>query len=176
MGGCQRVSSSQQKAASQSSTPAESLSARQENLPSFFATLALDQRCSPDLLDDGKCGERCPTQQELELNGSEADGTAGDGPAEELSGVNTNGWSSPPAELQGEAPRMSKGSLFSGMELVTKEVSPCIRETEGSEDNSPAATAGHKIRSLSGSTVNTTVCSSLSNSSQPVSAFSFVNF
>lgn len=182
MGGCQRVSSSQQKTANQPSTSAESLSAhanftQQENLPSSFATLALDQRCSPDLLNDGENEESCPTQQELERNQSKAGRTAGDGPVDKLSDVNTNGCSSLPAELQGETPHMSKLSLFSGMELVTKGVSPCIRETEGTEDSSTEVTAGNKIKSVSGSTINTTVCNSvLSNSSQPVSAFSFVNF
>lgn len=166
MGGCQRVSSSQQKTAGQPSTSAE-------NLPPSFASLALDHRSSPDLLNGGQ-GDQCrPAQQELGRNQSEADRTAGAGRADELSGASTNGCSSPPAELQGDTPPVSKLSLFTGMELVTKEVSPWIRETE---DDSAEVAAGSKAQSLSGSTVNTTACSSaLSNSSQPVSAFSFLN-
>lgn len=182
MGACQRRSSSQQKTANQPSTSAESLSAhadatRQQNLPLSLATLALDQRCSPDLLNGGECEDSCPTQQELERNQSRADRTAGDGPGDKLSDVNTNGCSLPPAELQGETPHMSKLSLFSGMELVAKGASPCIRETEGAEDKSTEVTAVNKIKSISGSAINTTVCSPvLGTSSQPVSAFSFVNF
>lgn len=182
MGGGRRVSSSQQKTASQPPTPADSLSAhasvtQQQKLPSSFATLALDQRCSPDLLSDGECEESCPAQQELERSRSKADRTAGDGPVDKLSDVNTNGCSSPPAEQQGETPHRSKLSLFSGMELVTKGVSLCIKETEETEDNSTEVTAGNKVKSISGSTVNAKVGSSvLNNSSQPVSAFSFVNF
>lgn len=182
MGGCQRVSGSQQKPANQPSTSALSLSARadttqQLNLPSSFETLALDQTCSPDLLNDGGCEEPCPAQQELEPNQSRVDRTAGGGPVDMLSDENTNGCSSPTLQLQAETSRMGKLSLFSGMELVTKGASPCIRETEGIEDNSTEVTAVNKIKNISGNPVNTTVYSSvLSTSSQPVSAFSFVNF
>lgn len=180
MGGCQPVSSSQQKSASQ--TSAESLSAhadgaRLQNLPSSFATPALDQRCSPDLLNDGECDESCSNEQELDRNQSRADRPAGDGPLDTSSDVNTNGCSSPPVEQQAETPHISKLSLFTGMELVTKGASPCIRETEGTEDNSTEDTAVHKMKSISGSTINTAGGNSVgSSSSQPVSAFSFVNF
>lgn len=182
MGGCQRVSSSQQKAASQPSTSAPSLSARadttqQLHLPSSFAAPASDQRCSPDLLNDGECEESCPAQQELEPNQSRADRTAGGGRADMLSEENTNGCSSPPRQLQAETSQMGKLSLFSGMELVTKGASPCTRETEGTEDSSTEVTAVHKMKNISGNPVNTTVYNSvLSTSSRPVSAFSFVNF
>ena len=176
MPGCQRGSSSQQKTANQPSTSAES-AAQQQKLPSAFAALALDQRCSPDCLNDGECVEFCPTQQGRERRQSKADGTAGAGPVDKLSDVNTNGCSSPPAELQGDTPHMSKLSLFRGMELVTKGGSLCIRETEGTVDNSAEVTASNVMKSIGGRSSNTTVCNAaLSNCSQPVSAFSFVNF
>lgn len=179
MGGCQRGSSSQQKSANQPSASGPALPARadatqQHNLPSSFATLALDQRRSPDLLNEE---ESCPAQQELEPNRSRADRTAGAGPVDKLSDQNTNGCSSPPLQRQAETSRTSKLSLFSGMELVTKAASPCIRETEGTEDNSAEVAAVDKMKSISGGTVSTAVYNSvLSTSSQPVSAFSFLNF
>lgn len=182
MGGGQRGSSSQQKAASQPSTSALSSSARtdatqQLHLPSSFATLALDQTCSPDLLSDGEREESCPAQQELEPHQSRVDRTAGDGPLDTLSDENTNGCSSPPPQPQAETSRMGKLSLFSGMELVTKGASPCVRETEGIEDSSTEVTAANKMKNINGNPVNTTVYTAvLSTSSQPVSAFSFVNF
>lgn len=183
MGGCQRVSSSQQKTVNQPSALAESLPAhadatQQRNLPSSLATLGLDQRCSPDVLNGGESEDPCPTQQELGRNQSRADRTAGDGAGDKLSDANTNGCSSPPAELQGETPHMSSQlSLFSGMKLVTNGASPCVREAEGTEDNPTEVTAVNNIQSISGSAINTTVCNPvLSTSSQPGSAFSFVNF
>lgn len=183
MGGGQRGSSSQQKAAaSQASTSTLSLSARadatqQIHLPTSFATLALDQTCSPDLLNDGEREESCPAQQELEANQSRVDRTAGGGPVDTLSDEDTNGCSSPPPRLQAETSRMGKLSLFSGMELVTKGASPCVRETEGMEDSSTEVTAANKMKNINGNPVNATVYTPvLSASSQPVSAFSFVNF
>lgn len=179
----QRGSSGQQKAANQPSTSAPSLSAhadaatQQLHLPSSFATLALDQTCSPDLLNDGEREESCPAQQELEANQSRVDRTAGGGPLDTLSDENTNGCSSPPPQLQAETSRMGTLSLFSGMELVTKGASPCIRDTEGREDNSTQVTAVNKMKNIGGNPVNATVYTPvLSTSSQPVSAFSFVNF
>ncbi|XP_011602540.1 AP-4 complex accessory subunit Tepsin [Takifugu rubripes] len=192
MGGCQRGSNSQQKTTNQLSASAESSSSAQsanngnlnhvhadvsqhQHLPSALAALALDQRCSPDLLTDGECEDSFHIQQELERNQSEPDRTSGVEMVDKLSDL-TN-CSSPPVELQGEMPQMSKLSLFSGMELVSKGISVCIRETDVTKDNSSEVTAVPKSISGSGSTMNTSHCNSvLTNSSQPSSAFSFVNF
>lgn len=173
MGGCQRVSSSQQKTTNQASTPADpspptqppdsgdfahANADQQGKLPSSMATLALDQS-PPDLPDDGEREGSEDEEEELERQQPEPDRTVGVEPLDKLSDLNTNGCSPPAAELQGETPSPSKLSLFSGMELVTKGMSPRVRETDVTEDTSTQAIGG-----ISGST------------SQPVSAFSFVNF
>lgn len=196
MGGCQRGSISQQKTTNQPCASAESSSSahsanngnhnhvhadvsqhqhQHQHLPSSLAALALDQRCSPDLLTDGDCEDSFHVQQELEQNQSEPDRTSGVAMVDQLSDL-TN-CSSPPVELQGEMPQMSKLSLFSGMELVSKGISVCIRETDVTKDNSSEVTAVPKSISSNGSTINISHCNSvLTNSSQPSSAFSFVNF
>lgn len=191
MGSCQRGSNSQQKTTNQPSASAASSSAQSANngnhnhahadvsqhqhLPSSLAALALDQKCSPDLLTDGECEDSFHIQQELEQNQSEPDRTWGIEMVDKLS--NLTNCSSPPVELQGEMPQMSKLSLFSGMELVSKGISVCIRETDVTKDNSSEAIAVPKSISSSGSTINISHCDPVStNSSQPSSAFSFVNF
>lgn len=190
MGGCHGGRNSQQKTTNQPPASAESSSSAQsannghhnhahadvsqhQHLPSSLAALASDQRCSPDLLTDGQWEDAFPVQQELERNQSEPDRTSVVEIVDKLSDLS----SSPPAKLHGETPQMSKLSLFSGMELVTKGMSPCIRETEVTTDSPSEVAAAAKSISAGGSAINISHRSSvLTSSSQPSSAFSFVNF
>lgn len=122
---------------------------------------------SGELTDDGD------QKKEPSQNQSEPSRAAG----VELVDVNTNCCASPPVEQQCQQPCVSRLSLFSGMELVTKGRPPCHRETDvvvngdGENPSDSQSTANHQP-----SVQAPPSCSSLaSDVSQPVSAFSFLN-
>lgn len=85
---------------------------------------------------------------------------------------NTDGDASPPRELQLQPPCTSKLSLFSGMQLVSKGRAQHREQSmvgsDGDEDVSPA----HQQPSVQASPTSS---SDTAESSQPTSAFSFLN-
>ncbi|XP_033467716.2 AP-4 complex accessory subunit Tepsin isoform X1 [Epinephelus lanceolatus] len=121
-----------------------------------------------ELMDGGDEEKLSPVLQEP-LRTAECDLNS----VAEKSEVNTDRSSSPSAEPQSEQPCLSRLSLFSGMELVTKGRPLCQRETSQTETDT---TDGSLREDLPGDGAplfcNAVTC----DSSQPVSAFSFVNF
>lgn len=134
--------------------------------PSSPSGLALDQR---DSSGDGSGEKLSPILQKQDVPVRTAEVTL----VAEESELNADRSSSPPAEPQSEQPCLSRLTLFSGMQLVTKGRSLCGRETSQTETDD---------------SLNLAVCNSISktsddaplfcnsDSSQPVSAFSFLNF
>ncbi len=149
------------------------------NPPSPPSSLALaDKDSSGELMNDGEEERLSPVQNELVHNHVEPVSTV-----EEESEPHTDRCSSTPAEPQCEQPCMSRLSLFSGMELVTKGRPLCKRETSQIETDTtddslrenPAVHNSISIRKTSDDAPS--VCNSAaSDGSQPVSAFSFLNF
>ncbi|XP_020503799.2 AP-4 complex accessory subunit tepsin isoform X1 [Labrus bergylta] len=136
------------------------------NHPASPSGLALDQRESSVEMND--CDLDSAVQKELVHDQVEPVRTA-----EDESEPDTERSSSPPAEPHSETPRLSGLSLFSGMELVTKLRPLCERETSQTERN----IFRENLSVLNGNSDDApTVCNSLADSSQPVSAFSFLNF
>uniref|UniRef100_A0A3Q3EWN5 TEPSIN adaptor related protein complex 4 accessory protein n=1 Tax=Labrus bergylta TaxID=56723 RepID=A0A3Q3EWN5_9LABR len=136
------------------------------NHPASPSGLALDQRESSVEMND--CDLDSAVQMELVHDQVEPVRTA-----EDESEPDTERSSSPPAEPHSETPRLSGLSLFSGMELVTKLRPLCERETSQTERN----IFRENLSVLNGNSDDApTVCNSLADSSQPVSAFSFLNF
>lgn len=140
---------------------------------------SLDQRdsSSGELLNDGDEEKLSPVQQESLQNQAESVRTAQAELVAEESDLNTDRSSSPPAEVQ---PCLSRLSLFSGMQLVTKGRPLCERETSQTEtaDSVREIPAVHNSMSISETSDDApSICNSAaSDSSQPVSAFSFVSF
>lgn len=132
---------------------------QQKNHPSSHASLALVQRHTPGQLNDGSYKQEL-LQDQLE-SCRNADGELVDKVSDSET-INP-----PPVELKCERPHMSRLSLFSGMELVTKGTPLCHREADTMDNKSMISET---------SVSSTSVCSSVaSDSSQPVSAFSFLN-
>lgn len=130
------------------------------------------QRDSSGELTDDSDPNKEPSQ-----NQSEPNGAAGVKLVDEASDVNTNCCASPPVEQQCQQPCVSRLSLFSGMELVTKGRPLCHGETDvvvngdGENPSDSQSAANHQP-----SVQAPPSCSSLaSDGSQPVSAFSFLN-
>lgn len=90
--------------------------------------------------------------------------------------------SAPPSETESKQAHPSRLSLFSGMELVTKGRPLCERETSLTETGTvsddlkenPAVNSSDSP--VNSSCITKTSDSAASDSSQPVSAFSFLNF
>lgn len=87
--------------------------------------------------------------------------------------LNTDGLVSPPTEPELQPPCSSRLSLFIGMQLVTKGRAQCHSErsmdgSDGDDERSPA----HQSPSVEASS---TTSSAPTQSSQPLSAFSFLN-
>ncbi|XP_031147287.1 AP-4 complex accessory subunit tepsin isoform X1 [Sander lucioperca] len=154
------------------------------NYPSSPCGLALDQRdSSGELMNDGHEEKRSPNLRELLQNQVEPVKTAKFKFVAEESEPNADRSSSPPAEPQGGQPCPSKLSLFSGMELVTKGKPLCKRETSQTETDTMGYSlrenpAGHNSIGISETSDDAPlICNSVAcDSSQPVSAFSFLNF
>ncbi|XP_010734627.3 AP-4 complex accessory subunit Tepsin isoform X2 [Larimichthys crocea] len=153
-----------------------------QNHPSSTSDQALAQSdSSGELLNDSDEEKPSPTQQELPQNQVEPVRTAEAELVAEESDVNTDGCSSPPAELH---PCLSRLSLFSGMELVTKGRPLCERDTSQTETDTTddGLRENPAVHNSIGQTSKTSddapsICKSVaSDSSQPVSAFSFLNF
>lgn len=123
--------------------------------PSSHASLALAQRHTPGQLNDGSY------KQELLQNQLESCRNADGELVDKVSDSGTI--NPPPAELKCENPHMSRLSLFSGMELVTKGTPLCHRDADTMDNKSTISET---------SVSNTSVAS---DSSQTVSAFSFLN-
>uniref|UniRef100_A0A3Q3VNK0 AP-4 complex accessory subunit Tepsin VHS/ENTH-like domain-containing protein n=1 Tax=Mola mola TaxID=94237 RepID=A0A3Q3VNK0_MOLML len=132
------------------------------NHPSSPVSQAMAQRHSLGKLMNDRNEERvCPVQQESFHNQLNPGRTA------EVSDFDTDKCSSPTAEPQPEKPHESRLSLFAGMELVTKGRPLCQRETD---------TTGDSVTDNPDPNSPNTCNSVASESSQPVSAFSFLNF
>lgn len=153
-----------------------------QNHPSSTSDQALAQSdSSGELLNDSDEEKPSPTQQELPQNQVEPVRTAEAELVAEESDVNTDGCSSPPAEPH---PCLSRLSLFSGMELVTKGRPLCERDTSQTETDTTddGLRENPAVHNSIGQTSKTSddapsICNSVaSDSSQPVSAFSFLNF
>nr|XP_046233543.1 AP-4 complex accessory subunit tepsin isoform X2 [Scatophagus argus] len=140
-----------------------------QNHPSSPSSLACSGEPRNDE-DEEKCS---PLQQELAQNPVEPVRTAEVELVAEESKLNTDRCSSPPAEPQCEQPCLSRPSLFSGMELVTRGRPRCQRESD---------TRGNPVMHNSISVSETSddtpaICSpAVSDNSQPISAFTFLNF
>ncbi|XP_076616972.1 AP-4 complex accessory subunit tepsin [Chaetodon auriga] len=155
-----------------------------QNHPSSTSSLALAQRGgSGELTNDGDEEKLSPVQQELVQNQEEPVRTAEVEPVAEESELNTDRRSSPPAEPQCEQPCLGKLSLFSGMELVTKGRPLCRRELSQTETDTTDKSLRENLAVPNGISVSKSsehapsICNSVaSDSSQPVSAFSFLNF
>ncbi|KAE8284401.1 AP-4 complex accessory subunit Tepsin [Larimichthys crocea] len=150
-----------------------------QNHPSSTSDQALAQSdSSGELLNDSDEEKPSPTQQELPQNQVEPVRTAEAELVAEESDVNTDGCSSPPAEPH---PCLSRLSLFSGMELVTKGRPLCERDTSQTETDTTddGLRENPAVHNSIGKTSDDapSICNSVaSDSSQPVSAFSFLNF
>lgn len=138
---------------------------------------------SGELVNDGDEEKLSPIQQELAQNQVEPVRTAEVELIAKESELNTERSSSPPAEQQSEQPCLSRLSLFSGMELVMKGRPLCEKETSQTEtdmmdDSLRENVTVHNSLSVSKTSEDPpSVCNSVaSDSSQPVSAFSFLNF
>lgn len=150
-----------------------------QNHPSPPASPATAQRhSSGELTNDSDEENVFPIQQELLQYQLEPGRTAEVELVDEVSDFNTDGCSSPQVEPQCERPCVSRLSLFSGMELVTKGRPLCQRESHTTDDSLGENLAVNKSVTISKTRVDTpSICSSVaSDSSQPVSAFSFLNF
>lgn len=89
--------------------------------------------------------------------------------------LHTDSFSS--AEPQSEQPCLSRLSLFSGMQLVTKATPLCKRQTSQNEvDDSLKENQALQNGSETSDDTAFTCTSVACDSSQPVSAFSFLNF
>lgn len=151
--------------------------------PSSPSSLALNQRdSSGELINDDE-EKPSPIQQELAQNQVEPARTAEvELVAEELES-NTDGCSSPLAEPQRELLSLSRLSLFSGMQLVTKGRPLCEREASHTETDTVDTSLKEELAAHCSISVSKTgddapsICNSVaSDSSQPASAFSFLNF
>lgn len=113
--------------------------------------------------------------KELSQNQSRQSGAAGVQTDHESADANADGTASPPTERELQLPCVSKLSLFSGMQLVTKSGAQCHRGEQdmavggdGNDDKSPADQQPSAQASSAPS-------SAPAESSQPPSAFSFLN-
>lgn len=155
-----------------------------QNHPSPPTSLALAQRgFSEELTNDGDEEKLSPVQQESVQNQEEPVRTAEVELVAEEPALNTDRCSSPPAEPQSERPCLGRLSLFSGMELVTKGRPLCKREPSQTETDTTDKSlrenlaVPNRISTSEASERAPSICNSVaSNSSQPVSAFSFLNF
>uniref|UniRef100_A0A8C4H656 TEPSIN adaptor related protein complex 4 accessory protein n=1 Tax=Dicentrarchus labrax TaxID=13489 RepID=A0A8C4H656_DICLA len=140
--------------------------------PSSPSTLASAQGDSRgELMNDSDEEKLSPIQQELVQSQVEPVRTAEAKLVAEESELNADWSSSPTAEPQREQPCLSRLSLFSGMELVTKGRPLCERAPDMTDDSLRENPAVHNSINICKTSDN-----ALSISSQPVSAFSFVNF
>ncbi|XP_069547492.1 AP-4 complex accessory subunit Tepsin isoform X1 [Brachyistius frenatus] len=145
------------------------------------------QSCSTEgLMNEGNEEELSPNHTELVENQVQTVRTAAEVKQAAEDPELIRDTSSP----QSETPHPSRLSLFSGMELVTKTRPPCERETsqtdsdemdDGSTENQTACNSDRPVNSsitcITTSEDAPSVCSSVpSDSSQSVSAFSFLNF
>ncbi|CAJ1080759.1 AP-4 complex accessory subunit tepsin isoform X3 [Xyrichtys novacula] len=151
------------------------------NLPSSSSALVTDPRDSSVVFDDSNAERLSTVQNELVQNHVESVRTAEDELVPGESELDLNRGSSPPAESQKEQPCLSRLSLFSGMELVTKSRPLCERETSQTETNKSDDDFSENLSVQNSinkpSDKSPSVCSSVASvSSQPLSAFSFLNF
>lgn len=110
---------------------------------------------------------------ESSRNQSGRSGAAGVQTDHESADFNADGGASPPTERELQLPGVSRLSLFSGMQLVTKGRAQCHSEQmvvsgDGDDDQSPAD-------QQPGVQASSTSSSAPAESSQPPSAFSFLN-
>lgn len=111
--------------------------------------------------------------KELPQNQSGQSGAAGVQTDHESADFNADGGASPPTAREPQLPCVSRLSLFSGMQLVTKGRAQCHREQmvvggDGDDEQSPAEQQP-SVRAAA------TPSSAPAESSQPPSAFSFLN-
>lgn len=136
-----------------------------QNPPSSPVSQARAQRHSlEELMNDSREERVCPVQKELFHNQMNPGRTA------EGSDFDTDECSSPTAEPQPVTPPESRLSLFAGMELVTRG-RPLITRRQRETD-----TTGDSVTANPDPNSPNTLNSVASESSQPVSAFSFLNF
>ncbi|XP_070782994.1 AP-4 complex accessory subunit Tepsin [Enoplosus armatus] len=147
------------------------------NHPPSPSSLALVQTdSSGELMNDCDEEKPSPIQQELVQNQVEPVRTVEGKLVAEESEL-TDRSSSPPAEPHRELPCLSRLSLFSGMELVTKGRPLCDTETSQTETDTTDGSLRENLAVHNNSDHAPSICNSVaSDSSQPVSAFSFLNF
>ncbi|XP_068161870.1 AP-4 complex accessory subunit Tepsin isoform X2 [Antennarius striatus] len=147
--------------------------------PSSSFSLALAQGDSTgELTNNCSEDEHSPIQKELVQNQLDQSLTAeAESDAEEQK-LKTEKCSSSPDEPQQDQSCSSRLSLFSGMELVTKGRPLCHKESDLMDKSLKVNLVVHKNIGISETNDETSsVCNSVSSeSSQQVSAFSFVNF
>ncbi|KAM6964283.1 AP-4 complex accessory subunit tepsin [Tautogolabrus adspersus] len=147
------------------------------NHPASPSGLALEQRDSSVEINNCDLEIVSPVEKELVQNQVEPIRTAEDEVVAGESELDTERSSSPPAEPHSEQSCLSGLSLFSGMELVTKMRPLCERETSQTETNSKEDSLRENLSVPNGNSDDVpTIFNSLADSSQPVSAFSFLNF
>lgn len=153
------------------------------NHTASLSILALAQRdSSGELMNDSGEGRRSPIQQKSVR-------TPAVKPAAEDPELLRDRSNTPPSDAESKQAHLSRPSLFSGMELVTKGRLLCEGETSSTEtgtmgDDLKEDPAVHNCDSpLNSSCISKTsdntisVCNSVaSEGNQPVSAFSFLNF
>ncbi|XP_034716168.1 AP-4 complex accessory subunit tepsin isoform X2 [Etheostoma cragini] len=151
-----------------------------QNYPSSSCGLASE---SSGELTDGHGEKMFPNLHELLQNQVEPVKTAEFKYVAEETELNADGNSSPPAEPQSEQPCPSRLSLFSGMELVTKVKPLCKRETSQTETDTMGCSLRENLAVHTSIGIGETcdgaplIYNSVAlGSSQPVSAFSFLNF
>ncbi|XP_042363817.1 AP-4 complex accessory subunit tepsin isoform X2 [Plectropomus leopardus] len=149
------------------------------NHPSSPFSAAMAQRDSSwEPMNDGNEEKLSAAQQKLVPNQLEPVRTAELKSVAEESELPTDRSCSPPAEPPSEPPCLSRLSLFSGMELVTKGRPLCKRDTSQTEMDTTGDGGRRENLTVHKTGDDTPLfCNSVaSDSSQPVSAFSFLNF
>ncbi|XP_034414375.1 AP-4 complex accessory subunit Tepsin isoform X2 [Cyclopterus lumpus] len=155
------------------------------NHPSSHSSLFLDQRdLSGELMNDCDEEKQSPILRALVQNQSEPVRTAEVKLVAEESELHTNRSSSHRAEPQSEQACLGRLSLFSGMELVAQGRPLCTRGTSQTEtdmtgdDRSRENLAVHNSIDINKTSDESPFISNTvaSDSSQPVSAFTFLNF
>lgn len=145
------------------------------NHPSSPSGLEVQIDSSVELMNDDEEEKLPPVLTESMQNQVEPNRTAEVQSVAEEPELHTDSFSS--AEPQSEQPCLSRLSLFSGMQLVTKATPLCKRQTSQNEMDTMDDNLKENQAMQNGSKTSAFICTSVAcDSSQPVSAFSFLNF
>lgn len=145
------------------------------NHPSSPSGLEVQIDSSVELMNDDEEEKLPPVLTESMQNQVEPNRTAEVQSVAEEPELHTDSFSS--AEPQSEQPCLSRLSLFSGMQLVTKATPLCKRQTSQNEMDTMDDNLKENQAMQNGSKTSAFICTSVAcDGSQPVSAFSFLNF